>query len=323
VAAGDFRHVAIIGTGLIGASLGLAIREASPGVRITGFELGSDAQRTASRLKAVDSFAPSLPHAVRDADLVVVATPVRSIELVFREMRDDLPPGVLVSDTASTKADVLRWAAELLPAGTSFVGGHPMTGRLTGGSGDPVGTLFQQTVFCIVPSATAEASLVQRFVNLTEGIGAVPYFVDAAEHDGLVAGISHLPYIASVMLMRCIAEDRSWREMRSLAAGGFATATQLAAGNPTMYADICLTNREPILRQLDQYIERLRELRHRIDDGDETILEEFTEASLARDAWLNAPADPDTLPASADLRGPNIFSPGKLGDLVRGRRKDS
>jgi len=322
MAGGDFRQVTIIGTGLIGASLGLAIREAAPGVQITGFELGADAPRTAARLKAVDKFAPSLPHAVRDAELVIVATPVRTIEFIFREMRDDLPPGVLVTDTASTKAQVLSWAQEILPTNVSFVGGHPMTGRLTSGSGDPAGTLFEQTIFCVVPSATADASLVQRFVSLAESIGSVPYFVDAEEHDGLVAGISHLPYLVCTMLMRSIAEDRGWREMRTLAAGGFATATQLAAGNPTMYTDICLTNREPVLRQLDQYIGRLQDLRQRIDRGDESIRDEFMEASVARELWLNTPPDSDTLPAISQLRGPNIFSAGKLGDLIRGRRPE-
>jgi prephenate dehydrogenase len=322
VPAGDFQRVTIIGTGLIGASLGLALREASPGVDITGFEPGSDAQRTAARLKAVDRFAPSIPHAVREAELVVVATPVRSIEMVFRDMRDDLQAGALVTDTASTKAQVQKWAQELLPESVSFVGGHPMTGRLTAGSGDPVGTLFQQTVYCVVPSATADASLVQRFVALAEAIGSVPYFVDASEHDGLVAGISHLPYLVSTMLMRSVSEDGGWREMRTLAAGGFATATQLASANPTMYTDICLTNREAVLRQLDQYIERLRELRQRIDRGDETIQDEFAEAAAARETWLNTPPDAEGVPSAADLRGPNIFSPGKLGDLIRGRRPE-
>jgi prephenate dehydrogenase len=323
VGAGDFQQVAIIGTGLIGASLGLALREALPGVHIMGFEPGADAQRTAARLKAVDGFAPSVPHAVRDAQLVIVATPVRSVEMVFRDMRNDLTMGAVVTDTASTKAQVEKWAQELLPEHVSFVGGHPMTGRLTSGTGDPVGTLFQQTVYCVVPSPSADTALVQRFVSLTEAIGSVPYFVDASEHDGLVAGISHLPYLVSSTLMRSVSQDQSWREMRTLAAGGFATATQLAASNPTMYTDICLTNREPVLRQLDQYIERLQALRQRIDRGDETILDEFNEAAAARETWINAPPDSEGVPSTAELRGPNIFSPGKLGDLFRGRRTQS
>ncbi|MFN0072078.1 MAG: prephenate dehydrogenase [Chloroflexota bacterium] len=323
MAAGSFQRIAIIGTGLIGASLGMAIREALPGARLTGFELGADAQKSALRLKAVDSFAPSVAHAVRDADLVIVATPVRTIELIFREMRNDLAPGVLVTDTASTKAQVLRWAAEILPASTSFVGGHPMTGRLTSGSGDPVGTLFQQTVFCVVPSASALSPLVQQFVSLTEAIGAVPYFVDPDEHDGLVAGISHLPYLVSSALMRCVAEDQGWREMRTLAAGGFAAATQLAAGNPGMYTDICLTNREPVLRQLDRYIEQLHRLRGMIEQNDEAMLNEFTAASQARQDWLTTQSEStDGTPLTADLRGPSIFSAGKLGELIRGKRTE-
>lgn len=320
--AAAFQHVAVIGTGLIGASLALALRSALPEARITGFEPGADAQRTAQRLKAVDTFAPSVGHAVREADLVVVATPVRTIELVFREMREDLRPGTLVTDTASTKAQVLRWALENLPDHVSFVGGHPMTGRLTSGSPEPVGTLFEHTVYCIVPSPRADERLVQAFTDITETIGAVPYFVDADEHDGLVAGISHLPYLASATLMRSVSQDRGWREMRTLAAGGFATATQLAGANSGMYADICLTNREPILRHLDQYIEQLQQLRAMIDRGEQGIVNELQAAAEARQDWVNSPPEGTDAPSLSDLRGPSLFSAGKLGDLIRRRKPE-
>lgn len=313
-----FNHVAIIGTGLIGASLGLAIRATSPDTRIVGFDIGRDSQRMATRAKAVDQFAATMDAAVHDAQLVVIATPVRAIEHVLRELAGSIQSDTLVTDTASTKAQVLAWAGAHLPPNVSFVGGHPMTGRLTTGSPEPLATLFQNTVYCIVPAAQADTNRVQRFVQLVEAIGAAPYFVDADEHDGLVAGISHLPYLASVALMRSIASDRSWREMSTVAAGGFASATQLAAADPLMYTDICLTNRGPILRQLDRYLEQLTAMRRMIERGDESLRDAFTEAQTARDTWINGQTSSDQ--PEDDLRGPSIFSTGKLGSLLRGRR---
>lgn len=320
MAAGDFGRVTIIGTGLIGASFGLALRSASSSVTIIGFDHVPESQRAAIRLKAVDQYSPNLADAVHDAELVVIATPVRAIELVLREIGPYLQPTALVVDTASTKAEVLAWAREHLPATVSFIGGHPMTGRLTGGTSDPVGTLFQSTVFCIVPAATADTALVERFVSVVESIGAVPYFVDAHEHDGLVAGISHLPYIAATALMSTVATDPAWREMRSLAAGGFASATQLSGASASMYGDICLTNRDAIVRQITRLIDELTSVRDLVERGDESVVERFAEARDKHDAWLRGREESSESTPSEELKPPSLFSAGKLGDLIRGRK---
>jgi prephenate dehydrogenase len=320
VAAGDFDRVTIIGTGLIGASFGLALRSASPSVHIVGFDHVPESQRTCIRLKAVDQYSPNLADAVHDAQLVVIATPVRAVELVLREIGPHLRPGALIVDTASTKAEVINWAQTHLPTTVSFIGGHPMTGRLTSSTADPVGTLFESTVFCIVPASSADTALVQRFVSVVEAIGAVPYFVDPHEHDGLVAGVSHLPYIAATALMSTVATDPAWREMKTLAAGGFASATQLAGANASMYGDICLTNRDAIVRQITRLIDELTTVRELVERGDESIAERFAEARDRHDEWVRGREQPTATAANDDLKPPSLFSAGKLGDLIRGKR---
>ena len=320
-----FQRVAIVGTGLIGASLGLALKRLTPPPQVVGFDISSDSRRAASSRKAVDRATGSLAEAVRDADLVVVATPVRATELVFQEIAPLLRPGAVVTDTASTKRQVMRWAEALLPEGASFVGGHPMTGRTTAGAYDAAGDLFENAVYCISPPSNAEARAVDQIVKLVEAIGAVAYFVEPEEHDGLVAGISHLPYVLAAALMRTVAADRGWREARTIAAGGFATATHLAEGDPRMFADICLTNRDQVARQIGRLVDELTELRGAVERGEETLFDRFAEAQELHRQWL-AGRDPeaDQRPAipAEDLKPQGLFSTGRLGSVLRRGDKD-
>jgi prephenate dehydrogenase len=313
-----FQRVAIIGTGLLGSSLGLALKRLTPAPHIIGCDLSGDARREATGKRAVDRATGNVVDAVREADLVVVATPVRAIELVFREIAPVLKSGTVVTDTGSTKRQVLAWAAEHLPSTVSFVGGHPMTGRNTAGTGGAAAELFVNAVYCITPPASAQSEAVGNIVKLVEAIGSTPYFVEPDEHDGLVASISHLPYVVSTSVMRVAATDRGWREAKTIAAGGFATATHLADGDPRMFADICLTNADQIGRQIDRLIEELTDLKASIQRGDETVFDRFSEARKLHDEWLaGRSADEQPAYSTADLKPSSLLFPGKLGDLLR------
>ena len=314
-----FQRVGIVGTGLIGTSLGMALKRLSPPPQIVGFDLSSQSRRAASGRKAVDRATGNLAEAVRDADLVVVATPVRAIELVFREIAPLLRPGAVVTDTGSTKRQIASWAAELLPSGVSFVGGHPMTGRATAGVDDASADIFINAVYCIAPLTTADPKAVEQMIKLVEAIGAVPYFVEPDEHDGLVAGVSHLPYVLSTALMRSVATDRGWREARTIAAGGFATATHLADGDPRMFADICLTNGDQVIRQIDRITDELASLRAAIAASDEGLFERFSEAQRLHLEWLAGRGAEEATPtvSTEELKPQSLFLPGKLGDVFR------
>ena len=318
-----FENVAIIGTGLIGASVGLALKRLTPAPRVIGCDLRGDARRSATGMKAVDRATGNLADAVRDVDLVVVAAPVRAIELVFREIGPLLRPGTVVTDTGSTKRQVMAWAAELLPDGVSFVGGHPMTGRSTAGTDGASAALFENAVYCVSPSSSADPKAVENVVKTIEALGSVVYFVEPDEHDGLVASISHLPFVASNAVMRSAATDRGWREARTIAAGGFATITNLCENDSRMFADICLTNRDQVARQIDRLIEELGELRALIEADDDRLYDRFTETQQLHHDWLagrgteSAPSVP-----TEDLKPQSLFFPGRLGEMLRRGDRD-
>lgn len=292
------QHVTIVGLGLIGSSIGLGLRRwaTNSGKRaavleVTGFDLDLDHQNYAKKIKAVDRTEWDLAKAVREADMVVVAVPPLAVRDVFESMAPHLKAGAIVTDTTSTKAQVMAWAAEVLPSTVHFVGGHPMAGKsqsIEGAEAD----LFKGATWCVVPSVKADDSAVQTVLGMVSALEAEPMFIDAHEHDGFVGGISHLPFLLSIALMRTVSKDPAWRDMKLLTAGGFRDASRLAAGSPAMHRDICATNREAITRWLDLAIDELQHARSLIAAGsqeaDETLLARFSEARDARAEWSTA-----------------------------------
>ncbi|MCC7105794.1 MAG: prephenate dehydrogenase/arogenate dehydrogenase family protein [Chloroflexi bacterium] len=325
-----FQSIAIIGTGLIGSSLGLALQALKEPPRIVGFDLSGDSRRTAMSMKAVDRVTGDLTEAVREADLIVVATPVRTIAPLLQEIGLLAKDDAVVTDTGSTKEQVLAWAEEYLPTRLQFVGGHPMAGKGTAGPADADGGIFQNATYCICPLPRTDRGAVEAFVKLVEALGAVPYFVDPPEHDGLVAAISHLPYLLSVATVNAVTSDRSWREAATLAAGGFATASHLSESDPRMFTDIVLTNRTSVLRQIDRVVEQLEALRDQIDRGDDGVKTLFQEAQTRHREWLSGRAAESTRPprtgVSAEAMTPYNSLLGSrltnsLGGLLKGKRE--
>jgi prephenate dehydrogenase len=315
----SFERVAILGTGLIGASVGLAIKAARPATQIVGYDASGENGRRAQQVKAIDRRG-SLSDALAEADLVVVATPVGAMKVLLEEMAPLLRVGTVVMDTGSTKARVLEWAERLLPQGTPFVGGHPMAGKTETGPDAADAKLFQGAVWCIVPAASAPRGAIDGVVGLVESFGAVPYFLDAEEHDGLVAAVSHLPHLLAVALIGHLGREGSWRETASLAAGGFAYATHLADSDPRMFADIAATNRDNIVRRLDLYLAELRELRDAIAAESPDLKDRYERARALHADWLSGRAQgqagpedggPNPLPSTRSMLAGSLF--GRFG----------
>lgn len=290
------EQMTIVGLGLIGGSLGMAVRRSELGYLVVGHDLHHEAAGHARRLGAVDRAEWNLPAAVESADVVVVATPARAAEGVFRAVAPHLKPGCVVTDVASTKARILAWAEEILPPTASFVGGHPMAGKEKSGveAADPA--LFAGCTYCVVPGARAPAAAVDRIVSLATAIGARPFFVDPAEHDSFVAAVSHLPFLLSTALVGVTSQSPSWRDLARLAATGFRDVTRLASGDPEMHRDICLTNQEAILRWIEAFGAELQELAREIREGDAQLEATFRAAKEARDAWLRLREAPSEAP---------------------------
>jgi prephenate dehydrogenase len=204
---------------------------------------------------------------------------------LLQDIATTATPGAVVTDVASTKAQIISWAEEFLPTSVAFVGGHPMTGKELSGVESADAALFQGRIYCLTPTAHTRPVAINKVSILIEALGARVRFLEPAEHDGQVAGISHLPFVASVALMKTVAEGPAWGDAAMLAAGGFRDMSRLAAGNPEMYRDICLTNSEALTRWLNEYITTLSELRDRIAAHDRSLAETFASAQQLRLQW--------------------------------------
>lgn len=318
-------RVAIIGLGLIGGSLGLAIKRAEPvDTQVVGFDKDFEVGVRAHRAGAIQELAPTLQEAVTGATLIVVATPIISARRVFQDMAPHLRPGAVVTDTASTKAEVLRWASESLPPNVHFVGGHPMAGKEQSGPQAAEESLFDGRPYCIVPSVTASAGAVSAVVGLAESVGAKPFFLDAAEHDAYAAAISHVPLVASVALFSMVRGSVAWPELANMAGPAFRDLTRLASGDPGMGQDICMTNRSHLLHWLERYIGELRRLEELIEsDEGEKLFRTLAEAQMERDVFLESP--PKREPEMPNVDMPSAgesFVDMMAGRLWRERAKE-
>ena len=282
--------IAVIGTGLIGTSLALALRQSKGrDLELVGTDSESKARNGALKTKVFDRIENRLRSSVRDAAIVILATPVMTMRDVMEAIAGDLPEGCIVTDVGSSKQVVLEWADELLPPTVDFVGGHPMAGRETPGPENADAALFQDRVYCVIPSPRASQRAVSEVTGLVDSVGARPYFISAHEHDSFVAAASHLPFMLSVALMGCTSKSGNWSDIAQLAASGFEGSTRLASGDPIMHRDICLSNSEPIVAWIDAFIRELYDVRQLLaaeESPDSAAVEDvFQQAFVARELW--------------------------------------
>jgi prephenate dehydrogenase len=303
------QTVGIIGLGLIGGSIGLALKQqhytvGEQSCSVFGYDSSSERRKQAKQLEIVDQVSNDITAIAQRAQVVIIATPVLAVQQVLEEIAPHLRPETLVTDTASTKAAVLRWARELLPAGVRFIGGHPMAGG-TGSLEDARPDLFHGTIYCVVPPKQAEntgeavgdardatGTAATMLEGLIAALGAQPLRIDAETHDRCVAAISHLPFLTSTALVETMANSPDYEMLRQLASSGFRDTSRLAAGDPAMYQGIALTNREAITFWIDAYIERLQIIRQSLqaesgqDARGEALLTIFKQARLHRKHML-------------------------------------
>jgi len=271
----------------MGGSLALALkRSAAIEAEIVGFSRHSETVTRAEKRGVIDRGAGDLTSAVDGADLVIIATPVMTIRRMLEHISGHISPECVVTDTGSTKAKVMKWADEYLPHNVSFIGGHPMAGKETSGISESDPDLFRGCIYCLCPAPSATPGAVQTLEALVEAIGATPFFIDPKVHDKLVAGVSHLPMLLSAAFVSSTVGSSSWPEMAKLAAGGYRDLSRLASGNPEMNRDICLSNREEIIRWIDCYLDELKEYRRLIEEDEGGLRDALARAQEARQRWL-------------------------------------
>ncbi len=278
-------NVSIIGLGLIGGSLGLALRATTLNLHVGGWDRDAATVAAAVERGAIERGFDTLAEAVASAGHVVVATPVLAVRTIFEQIAPHLQPGTIVSDVSSTKVQVLEWAEQLLPSTVAFVGGHPMAGSEQHGIGQARADLLRGAIYCLTPLAGAPMEALATLEQLTQAIGARPLRIEAAAHDAYVAAVSHLPFLLSAALVEQVANAEDWPAMQQIAATGFRDVTRLASGDPQMHRDICLTNAPMIEAELRGMAQLLNELAAHLDDPG--YLDRFFVAAQAhRAAWL-------------------------------------
>ncbi len=265
-----FEKITIIGVGLIGGSLGMAVLNRGLALRVTGVDEPENL-KLAIEAEAVHDGTTSPEAAVTGADLVVVATPVGVTGEIIRKIAPLLKQGCIVTDVGSTKSGIVREAERVMPPGTSFVGGHPMTGSEVSGVKGADRYLFENAVYVLTPGKNSDSESVARVSRLASAVGARVIEIDPDEHDLMVATVSHLPHIVATALVNTAGDlEKEHRGLLMLAAGGFRDTTRIASGHPQMWRDICISNRDNILKLLDKFgdmLEQTREMVAACDHG--------------------------------------------------------
>ena len=282
--------IAIIGTGLIGTSIGLGLATRKDRqFDIIGIDKNRDHTREAKKMGAIDREAGSIEEAVEGAGLVIIAIPARSARRLFEEAGKFFAQGAIVTDTCSTKADILGWATEYLPDTVHFVGGHPMAGRTQSGPGAAVADLFKDATWAITPSPKADEQAVATVRGLVESLGANPMYIDPGEHDTYAAAVSHMPILISVALFRVVRDSKGWEDAGLLAGPAFRDLTRLASGEAAMSRDIMATNKESILHWLDRFQDELATIRDAVELGGQPVTDLFTSTAFDRDNFILNP----------------------------------
>ena len=280
----NIRSIAIIGLGLLGGSIGLAVAEYLPEVRTTGYDRDPATRARAADRGLVATVCASAAEAVLDADLVIFCVPVGAMGAAAAEIAPALKPGVLVSDVGSSKQTVARELAEALP-GTAIIPAHPVAGTENSGPDAGFASLFRNRWCIITPPDDAAPLQLTALVQFWEALGANVELMSAQHHDLVLAVTSHLPHLIAYTIVGTASdlEDVTQSEVIKYSAGGFRDFTRIAASDPTMWRDVFLSNRDAVLEMLQRFTEDLTALQRaiRVGDGDQ-LFDHFTRTRAIR-----------------------------------------
>jgi prephenate dehydrogenase len=317
--------ITIVGTGLIGASLGMAILKArGDELDVLGHDRDHGQAALARRMGAVTRVDRNLISACAKADMLILAIPASGIRETLELVAHDLKDGCVVADTASVKIPVLQWADELLPPEVSFVGGDPILFGDDAGIEMARADLFADKQYCITPSPRASSEAVKLATDLVAMAGAIPHFIDPYEHDGLIGATEHLADIAAVTFLRTLTSSGGWRDMRRMCGATFDRVTCFSVADAMEYRDRALLNRENVLRWIDNLQRELSEFRRLVERQDGEAIEAYYQAEMEnRLHWLQDRATQNwgDMPERSDIPTSGEFlSEMFLGGLARRRR---
>lgn len=279
-----FDRVAIAGVGLIGGSLALAARTAGLIGEVVGYGRTEANLQTAMRRGIVDRYSLDAAEAARDADLLLLAVPVKATGAVARACAPTLRPGAVVSDVGSVKKPVIEQVEAVLPAGCSFVGAHPIAGTEHSGAAAAFAELFQGSRCIITPGNRATPDAVAKIRALWEGVGMRVDEMDAARHDQVLAWVSHLPHTIAFSAVNALLDADP--TMEQFSGSSFRDLTRVAASSVDMWSDIFLDNAVQVDAAIKRFVAALEALRGAIAGGDAALLKsQLRRAREARQQW--------------------------------------
>jgi len=275
------NQVAIVGVGLIGGSLGMILRRKGLASKVVGIGRRVENLKTAVELGAIDSYVVDAKDRVRDADLVVLATPVDTYDRHLTEWAFCLKQGAIVTDVGSVKGLLVEQAERAMPAGVHFVGAHPIAGKEKTGVIAGSDQLFKGARCIITPTTATNPQALEQVRAMWQETGSVVLTMDVHLHDKILGAVSHLPHVAAFALMNALAEIRDQQipslDLESLSGGGLRDTTRIAASSPEMWRDIFLWNRDNVVMFIEAYERSLNQLKQLIRIGDAAGIEKELE----------------------------------------------
>jgi len=280
----DFKKITIIGVGLIGGSLGLALKKKNPKFKISGIDKLEIIEKAIAR-GAIDEGTINLENGTKEADIIILATPVKTIIDLLPRISPFIKKGCIVTDTGSTKGQIVETAEKILSKEVYFIGGHPIAGSEKYGidSADP--HLFQDKTYILTPTKDTNLLALKKIFLLIKIINAKRLILDPLEHDRIVGAVSHLPQIMAVSLTNMIGElgqqENNDNYFKTIGEG-FKDMTRIASSPYKMWEDICETNQENILEMIQEFRNYLRIIEDKLKNNPGNLKEEFQKAQILR-----------------------------------------
>ncbi len=270
------NRLAIIGVGLIGGSLALALRRQGMVGEVVGIGRGEANLRRGVELGVIDRYSLDPCEGVRGADLIFIATPVCTIAGIIARIAPFLSPGAIVTDGGSVKEEIVAASEPLMPSGTFFVGGHPIAGTEHSGVEAAFADLYENRRCILTPTPQTDPTALALVSRIWEAAGSQVVLMDVHKHDRVLAAISHLPHMVAYSLVNAVGGyDRFDESILRYSAGGFRDFTRIASSDPVMWRDIALMNREALLEMMDFFADSLSHLRRLVAAGESDGLERF------------------------------------------------
>jgi prephenate dehydrogenase len=290
----NFQKVTLVGVGLLGGSLGLALKQRQVAARVEGYVRRQASIVECEQLGVVDSATSELGAAVKDAELIVLCTPLAQMRGLVEQMLPSVRSGTVITDVGSVKGSVVKDLEFIISeAGSCFVGSHPMAGSEKAGVAGAKGDLFENAICVITPTQRTKKDALRKVEGLWKAVGSRVMQLSPDMHDDLVSRSSHLPHVVAAELSNYVLSPVHPKEQAMLCANGFKDTTRIAAGSAEMWRDISLANRKNLYRVLGVFIEDLQEFQHALEHEDHKVIEDFfLKAKERRDAWCSSAASP-------------------------------